>query len=94
MTYITTADTTITHITGNPLSIPAHTELDGNQLMPESVLFHLENGTLEEVTEVEPTIESTSNIKPKVTTSKPTANVPTTQNGGANPPQEDRKESK
>jgi len=49
MIYKTIKDICINHYTGSILSVLADTELDGEQLMPESVQFHLDLGNLEEV---------------------------------------------
>jgi hypothetical protein len=49
MNYLTLNDIHITHITGNILAVSKGTELDSDQLMPESVQLHLDIGNLQEV---------------------------------------------
>ena len=48
MIYTAINDTHITHSTGNPLCITAGTEIDGDQVLPESLQFHLDIGNLQE----------------------------------------------
>jgi hypothetical protein len=63
MIYITTQDIHITHITGNILAISKGTELESDQLMPESVQFHLDIGNLQEVKPIPANATTTTPIQ-------------------------------